>query len=58
MAYFKSNEPYTEQEYRPEKETEEEYDDGFDELTEGVYEHESPEMMEQVREIYISRLKR
>ena len=35
MAYFKSNEQYKQEVY-PEGETEEAYDDGFDELTEEV----------------------
>ena len=33
MAYFRSNEPYPE-DYQPQAESEENYDDGFDELTE------------------------
>ena len=49
MAYFKSNEPYTEQEYRPEEEPEEEYDDGFDELNEEEYTDEYPEISEEER---------
>ena len=48
MAYFKSNEPYPEQEYMPEEETEEEYDDGFDELNEEEYE-DYPEISEEER---------
>ena len=48
MAYFRQNEPYPEEgipaegDYPPEGETEEEYDDGFDELTE----EEEPELTE------------
>lgn len=34
MAYFRSNEPLPEKEYPEEEENGEEYDDGFDELTE------------------------
>ena len=40
MAYFKNNEPYSDEPYS-EDEDEEEYDDGFDDLTE-----EEPELTE------------
>ena len=45
MAYFKSNEPYPEEPYETE-EQEEEYDDGFDELTD----EEDPEISEDERQ--------
>ena len=45
MAYFKSNEPYPEEPYETE-EQEEEYDDGFDELTD----EEEPEISEDERQ--------
>lgn len=37
MAYFKSNEPVPEAYYPETEETEDEYDDGFDELQEEAY---------------------
>ena len=45
MAYFKSNEPYPEEPYETE-EQEEEYDDGFDELTD----EEEPEISDDERQ--------
>ncbi len=45
MAYFKSNEPYLEEPYETE-EQEEEYDDGFDELTD----EEEPEISDDERQ--------
>ena len=46
MAYFKSNEPYNEDAYPSDEETEDTYDDGFDELTES---EEIPELSEEER---------
>jgi len=48
MAYFKNNEPYAEAEYSQDENTEDSYDDGFDELTEtddesGISEEEREE---------------
>ena len=45
MAYFKSNEPYPDATYQPEEESDEIYDDGFDELAET--EEEIPELSEE-----------
>ena len=47
MAYFKSNEPYTEDSYPSDEETEDTYDDGFDELTEN---EDIPELSEEEKE--------
>ena len=47
MAYFRKNEPFPGEEYPAETEPEEEYDDGFDELTEK--EEEIPELSEEER---------
>ena len=44
MAYFRSNEPYPE-DYQPQAESEENYYDGFDELTEA--EETIPELSEE-----------
>ena len=44
MAYFSKNEPYPEEPYQPD-ESEEEYDDGFDELTQ----EDEPEMTDEER---------
>ena len=45
VAYFRSNEPYPEDAYPEDGETEQEYDDGFDELTET--EEEIPELSDE-----------
>ena len=42
MAYFKNNEPYSEEPYEEEEDAEE-YDDGFDELTQ----EDEPELTEE-----------
>lgn len=47
MAYFKSNEPLSRDQYPAEEETEQEYNDGFDELTEE--EEYDPEPTEEER---------
>ena len=46
MAYFKSNEPYPEEPYETDEQEEEEYDDGFDELTD----EEEPEISDDERQ--------
>ena len=48
MAYFRSSESYPEEMYPEDGETEQEYDDGFDELTEP--EEEIPELSDEEKQ--------
>lgn len=48
MAYFKSNEPYPEEPYEAE-EQEEEYDDGFDDLTDEEYPELTEDEQQEIR---------
>lgn len=49
MAYFKSNEPYPEDPYEAEEQEEEEYNDGFDELTDEEYPELTDDEQQEIR---------